>query len=1197
MARPPPRRDDFRIAIICALPLEYDAITFSVDEFWTENSSRPSSHSAYKTGRIGCHNVVLLLLPDMGKVSAASAAASLRSIYTGIELAVLTGICGGVPNPGTNHEVVLGDVIISKSIVQYDLGRQYPGEFASKDTVEDRLGRPNKEIRHLISTFETRQGRRDLQRRAAEILTEIQQKAVDDGEETLYQKPASGEDLLFEPDYLHRHRDQQKNCGCGESGACSAARNASCEKLQCDEKRLVSRKRLMTEHQTHDLRVFIGRIGSGDTVMKSGADRDRIAAEHGLVAFEMEGAGVWDEIPCVIVKAVCDYADSHKNKSWQNYAAATAASTTKVLLEHYNSTKTMNDGPGHNSTRTGSGTHRPPSRHFVVPYNENPDFVGREGALNLLRRQFGHDQQRPTAKARSRVALHGLGGVGKTQIALAYVYWLKEIRTDVSVFWVHASNTQRFRQAYASIAEACDIPGRDDPAADTLSLIKEWLEKQENGPWLMVIDNADDTNVFFQTQEASRADAIAKDSKETGKMGRYIPECRHGSVLITTRNKQTGLRLAPGRTATKVDRLTGDEADQMLRSMLEESDGAISAEDASALSSRLEHLPLALAQAAAFIQENDISIGQYVRLLDKSDTSFVNHLSEPFEAVGRDSSTPHALTATWIISFEQIEKQNPKASELLSLMSFFDRQAIPSEFINTYCQKKQAQDPAGDTEDTEDMEATVTRALGTLKAFSFITETRDQSVDMHRLVQAITQKWLLGKRRATQFAQQALRIVSDAYPYGKYETREVCREYLPHAYAVLRFANSSSQDGDIERATLLHCVSGYLIYLGHWHEAEKRLVQALELKQRLLGEENPSSLASMGNLALIYQKQGRWEEAERLQDSDLEIRVRLLGSEHPDTLASMNNLAVTYRNQGRWGEAENLQARVLEICTRILGTEHPNTLTSISNLALTYRKQGKWEDAEELQASELEICRRVLGEEHPLTITSMNNLAATFRDQGQYKEAEDLGLQVIEARRRVLGEDHHDTLQSMDNLAATYRYQGRLGESEHLEQQVLETRRKVLGDAHHDTLQSMSNLAATYRDQGLLEESEDLEEDVLETRRKVLGDAHHDTLQSMSNLSALYRYQGRSEEAEDLEQQVLEIRKQGHPDSIVSTGNQEAIRWRLQESEAVKLAVKKSRKKVHKEELVDKLSGAQRGPFLVNQTRNKTPIWAHDSYR
>ncbi|KAK2000323.1 purine and uridine phosphorylase [Colletotrichum falcatum] len=1013
MTHPPPRRDDFRIAIICALPLEYDAITFAVDEFWPENTGIPGNHRAYKTGRMGGHNVVLMLLPNMGKASAASAAASLRLIYDGIELAVLAGICGGVPSPGTANEVVLGDVIISKSIVQYDLGRQYPGEFASKDTVEDRLGRPSKEIRHLIYTFETRQGRRDLQRRAAEILTEIQQKAADDGEEALYQQPSSKQDLLFEPEYLHRHRDEQQNCGCSESGACSAARNASCQKLECDGRHLVSRKRLMADHQrgdflSRDLRVFVGRIGSGDTVMKSGADRDRIAATYGLVAFEMEGAGVWDEIPCVVVKAVCDYADSHKNKSWQNYAAATAASVTKVLLEHYNSTRSMSDTLVYNSIRPRSDPSGSPSRQFVVTYNENPDFVGRDGALSLLKRQFGHGRQQTTAKPRSRIALHGLGGVGKTQIALAYVYWLKESRPDLSVFWVHASNAQRFRQAYASIAEACGIPGRDNPDADCLSLVKKWLEKEENGPWLMVVDNADDTNVFFQTQEASQADATAKESKEGVTLGRHIPECRHGSVLITTRNKQTGSRLAPGKPATKVDRLTGDEAYQMLRSMLEESDGTIlSAKDASALSSRLEHLPLALAQAAAFIQENEISIRQYVKLLDKSDTSLVKHLSEPFEAVGRDSNTPHALTATWIISFEQIERQSPLASELLSLMSCFDRQAIPSKFINKYYDQKQTRDSAANNadDDTVDTEAAVTKALGTLKAFSFIAETKDQSMDMHRLVQAITQKWLFDKRQATQFAEQALQVVSDAYPYGQHETREVCREYLPHAYAVLHFTSSGSRDENVARSELLHCVSGYLRYLGHWDEAEKRLVQALKLRKRTLGEEDDRTLASMANLALTYQEQGRWQEAERLQASELEICTRMLGEQHTQTLTSMNNLAATYWKRGQLDEAKELEVKILETRKKVLGDEHPKTLTSMNNLAATYRDQGRLQESEDLTLQVIEKRKKVLGETHPRTIASINRLVTLYRDQGRLQEAKEFELRAVEVAKSKAGEN------------------------------------------------------------------------------------------------------------------------------------------------------------------------------------------------
>ncbi|KDN60507.1 hypothetical protein CSUB01_06094 [Colletotrichum sublineola] len=1142
MARPPPHRDDFRIAVICALPLEYDAITFAVDEFWPANTGTPGNHHAYKTGRIGSHNVVLLLLPNMGKASAASAAASLRSIYTGIEMAILTGICGGVPSPGTNNEVMLGDVIISKSIVQYDLGRQYPGEFASKDTVEDSLGRPNKEIRHLISTFETRRGRGDLQLRAAEILTEIRRKAVDDGEEALYQQPSFKEDLLFEPEYLHRHRDGQQNCACSDLGACGAARNASCEKLQCDERRLVPRKRLMTDHQrdgglTRDLRVFVGRIGSGDTVMKSGADRDRIAAEHGLVAFEMEGAGVWDEIPCVIVKAVCDYADSHKNKSWQNYAAATAASTTKALLEHYKSTRTINDTSGPNSTRTRGDTPRPLRRHFVVPYNENPDFIGRDGTLNLLKRQFGHGQQHATVKARSRIALHGLGGVGKTQIALAYVYWLKEKRTDVSIFWVHASNAQRFRQAYAAIAEACDIPGRDDPAADSLSQVKKWLEMEESGPWLMVVDNADDTNVFFQTKEASQADATAKEFKEEGNLGRYIPECRHGSVLITTRNKQTGSRLAPGKPATKVDKLTGDEADQMLRSMLEESDASISAEDASALSSRLEHLPLALAQAAAFIQENEISIRQYIKLLEQSDTSLVNHLSEPFEAVGRDSSTPHALSATWIISFEHIEKQNRMASELLSLISFFDRQAIPSEFISTYCQEKLTQDPAANTGDTEDTETTVTKALGTLKAFSFVTETRDQTVDMHRLVQAVTQKWLFDKRQATQFSQKALRIVQHAYPFGNYETREVCREYLPHAYAVLHFTNSSPRDEDIVRANLQHCVVGYLSYLGHWNEEEKILVQALELKKKILGEEDKSTLATMGNLAITYRYQGRLEEAERLFNSVLEISTRLLGEEHPLTLETTNDLAGIYHSRGRLEDAERLYNSVQGISIRVLGEEHPTSLNIIGNLAITYGDQGRLEEAEELELRVVGIKKKLFGPNHPATVFSISQLVSTYRTQGRLEEAEDLGGQVVEMKEILHGRDHPSTLVSMANLSNTYLDQGRLEEAEELGVQVMERKKKLLGQDHPSTIISMGNVAAIYGRQGRLQESEDLRLRAIEMEKKVLGEGHPHTIGSMGTLAAEYRVQGRLEEAEELEMQVMEIRAgQDTTDSASSTG-------------------------------------------------------------
>ncbi|KAL0938104.1 nacht and ankyrin domain protein [Colletotrichum truncatum] len=342
------RREDFQIAVICAVGCEYDAVALAFDEIREGNGglgNASGDNNKYKIGRIGGHDVVLLLLPNMGKVNAASAATALLFSYPGVKLAILTGICGGVPRVGTDNEVLLGDVVISKSVVQYDFGRRHPDRFALKDTVEERLGRPNVDIRTLIATVQTLHGRNNLQRRTNEILEWIQQKATDSGYQDLYKRPAVTEDRLFEPDYLHKHYTSTC-CGCNESRACEEALQASCEELQCDFARLMLRKRLkkpklpdegheLEASVAQDLQMFVGRVGSGDTVMKSGLDRDRIAEDHDLIAFEMEGAGVWDQIPCIIVKAICDYADSHKNKKWQAFAAATAASAMKALLEDY----------------------------------------------------------------------------------------------------------------------------------------------------------------------------------------------------------------------------------------------------------------------------------------------------------------------------------------------------------------------------------------------------------------------------------------------------------------------------------------------------------------------------------------------------------------------------------------------------------------------------------------------------------------------------------------------------------------------------------------------------------------------------------------------------------------------------------------------------------------------------------------------
>ncbi|KIN06987.1 hypothetical protein OIDMADRAFT_36682 [Oidiodendron maius Zn] len=361
----PSRREDFQIAIICALPLEYDAVSLLFDEFWDEDGEpygrAPGDTNSYVTGRMGKHDVVLALLPNMGKVSAAGTASGLRSSYPSLKLAFLVGVCGAVPTISA-YEVLLGDVIVSNTLMQYDFGRQYPSKFVPKGTIRDGLGRPNKDIRSLIAPFETEHGRERLQARAAQHLEDLQKTATDKRRRCDYHYPGPAHDRLFAATYHHKHRGQPpcESCDTELESFCNTAAKASCEELICDESQLVSRQRLVAKRNLESQKVqrpevFIGRIASGDTVMKSGEHRDQIAAQLEVIAFEMEGAGAWDEIPCLIVKGVCDYADSHKNKEWQPFAAATAAATMKAVLERYALTRPGSGGSGECPGRRSPG--------------------------------------------------------------------------------------------------------------------------------------------------------------------------------------------------------------------------------------------------------------------------------------------------------------------------------------------------------------------------------------------------------------------------------------------------------------------------------------------------------------------------------------------------------------------------------------------------------------------------------------------------------------------------------------------------------------------------------------------------------------------------------------------------------------------------------------------------------------------------
>jgi nucleoside phosphorylase len=349
----PSSRDDFEVAIICALRREYNAVVPLFSELWDEQSEDDEDNAfgrvegdtnIYTNGRIGTHNVVLVLLRKMGKRAAAGTAAQIATSYTRISLALLIGVCGGIPRYKRDEkedvDILLGDVIISTKVVEFDLGREYPDGLKPKNTEEDQPGKPNKNISNLLETLQTDLGLKTFRQKTPEYLQVIRNSAPN--QPAKYSFPGREADKLFKADYRHKHQDAL-TCECAywenaRDTVCEASRKADCAILKCDETQLEPRKlesRQQFIDKPEDPVFHFGAIASGDRVEKSGIDRDKYVKDLGVIAFEMEGAGVWDELPCLVVKAVCDYADSHKNKKWQDYTAAVAAGAVKAILALY----------------------------------------------------------------------------------------------------------------------------------------------------------------------------------------------------------------------------------------------------------------------------------------------------------------------------------------------------------------------------------------------------------------------------------------------------------------------------------------------------------------------------------------------------------------------------------------------------------------------------------------------------------------------------------------------------------------------------------------------------------------------------------------------------------------------------------------------------------------------------------------------
>ncbi|CEJ82760.1 hypothetical protein VHEMI02808 [[Torrubiella] hemipterigena] len=494
----PASRDGFEIAIICALPLEADAVEALFDHFWDDDGipfdKAAVDPNTYSTGTIGRHNVVLACLPGMGKVNAAMVANNCRVSFPNIKLGLVVGIAGVVPFGPDGQEIILGDVIISDAIIQYDFGRQLPERFARKDTLLDSFGRPNTEIRTFLASLKRLRRLKSLGSDIAEHLATLRKES-----QLAATYPGVEHDKLFEPRYRHL----------GDKD--------TCDKAGCNGK-LVPRHRLQASPDSSPTpAIHFGLIACGDTVMKSGEDRDVVAVAESVIAFEMEGTGVWDVLPCVVIKGGCDYADNHKNKKWQRYAAATAAACMKAFLKTWVPSVTKQP-----STETSCPIAKP--RTFFVPFANNEDFVGRDDSIRLLM-----DLTLAETNTKQRMALFGMGGVGKTQILLKITYLMKDQDPERNIFWLPAHSMVGFEQACAGCVEKLKLarPENDDPK----EVLRRYLSSDDAGQWLLILDNADDEDILQGYDDTTGIYA-------------YLPRSLQGQILITTRSRKIAVDFA-----------------------------------------------------------------------------------------------------------------------------------------------------------------------------------------------------------------------------------------------------------------------------------------------------------------------------------------------------------------------------------------------------------------------------------------------------------------------------------------------------------------------------------------------------------------------------------------------------------------------------------------------------------------------------
>lgn len=719
-----------------------------------------------------------------------------------------------------------------------------------------------------------------------------------------------------------------------------------------------------------------------------------------------------------------------------------------------------------------------------IPYARNLFFTGREKICQALH---------TTLLSRGTAALSGLGGIGKTQMALEYAYRYRDHYR--AVLWARADSAEVLTSDIFTIAGLLHIPAHQgENQSRVVQAVKRWLEQHEH--WLLILDNADDLEM----------------------VGTFLPSSGHGHIILTTHAQATGIlaeSLALEKMTPEVGALLLLRRAKLLAraASLEETPPALQSQ-ARRIVELMDGLPLALDQAGAYLEETSCGLDSYLALYQAGHTGLLQRR-------GRLSANhTQSVTTTLALCFAQVEQRSPAAAELLRLCAFLHPDTIQEEMISegaSLLGPVLAPVAAAPIELNE--------AINELRRFSLVRRNPDtHTLNVHRLVQVVL-KDIMDEATQRQWAERAINIVNHVFPAVVTKSSVAdwpqYQRYLPHVEICAELANRWHIES-AEAAHLFDQTGVYLQECGEYQEAESFLQHALAIRQHTLSSSHSDVTRSLYHLANLSLKQGKFVEAERLNQQALH---RWENAPEPDRSAiarSLCGLAKAYVGQSRFAEGEHLFLRALPLWEQAAGPDHPEVANALNGLAVTYAEQGKYAEVEALLQRALRIQKQTLGPDHPETTCALTNLGMFYYEQSRYAEAETCWQEALRLEQGVLGPDHPSTATMQNNLAELYINQGKYIEAEAY---LLEALRlwEAVGPLFPEITYALINQAALYRKQGKHTEAAHPLQRARQIQEQTLAPDHIHVALTAHAQAELYREQGEYAEAEPLYQQALAI--------------------------------------------------------------------------